>query len=59
MEEDKIRVYWKEIVIVVGSHMIEFAWEISLKIRIQKILEATVISGSGMRAKEKATTTMK
>ena len=45
--------------VVVGAHMIEFAWEIALEIRIQTILEAMDISGSRMRAKERATLSMK
>ena len=52
-------VNWKEIVAIVGAHMIEFAWEISIEIRIQNILEAMVISGSRIREKETATLTMK
>ena len=52
-------VIWKYIVLVVGAHMIEFAWEISLEIRIQTILEAMEISGSRMRAKERGTASMK
>ena len=52
-------VYWKAIVVVVGAHMIEFAWEIALEISIQTILEAMEISGLRMRAKERATATMK
>jgi len=59
MEEDNLMVHWKEIVVVVGAHMTEFSLEISLEIRTQAILEAMVISGSRMRAKERATTTMK
>ena len=51
-------VHWKEIVVVFGAHMIEFAWEISLEIRIQTILEAMEISDSRMRAKERAIMTM-
>ena len=39
--------------IVVGAHMIEFAWEISLEKKIQTILEAMEIFGSRMRAKER------
>lgn len=59
MEEDNLMVHWKEIVVVFGAHMIEFAWDISLETRIQMILEAMVISGSRMRAKERTTTIMK
>jgi len=46
-------VYWKEIVIVVGAHMIEFSWRISLEKKIQTILEAMERFGSRMRAKER------
>ena len=59
MEEDNLMVHWKEIVVVFGDNMIEFAWEISLEIRIQKILEAMEIFGLRMRAKARATASMK
>ena len=59
MEEDDIMVYWKGIVVFVGAHMIGFAWDISLEIRIQAILEDMEISGSWMRAKERAIASMK
>ena len=54
MEEDNLMVHWKEFVVVVGAHMIEFAWEIALERRIQTILEAMEISDSRMRAKARA-----
>jgi len=59
MGEDNLVVHWKEIVVVFCAHMIEFAWEIVVEIRIQMILEAMVISGSRMRVKERATVAMK
>ena len=45
--------------LVIGAHMTEFLWDISLEIRIQTILEAMEIYRSRMRAKERATTAMK
>ena len=59
MEEDNIMVCWKEIVIFVGAHMIEFAWDISLEKKIQTILEAMEIFGSRMRSQERAIVAMK
>ena len=59
MEEDKLMVHWKEIEFVFCVHMIEFAWYISLERGIQKILEAMEIFGSRMRAKARATASMK
>ena len=58
MEEDKLMVHWKEIVVFVSAHMIEFSWDISLEVRIQMILEAMEISSSRRRAKETTTATM-
>ena len=51
--------HWKEIVVVVGAHMIEFAWDISLERRIQTILEGMEIFGSRMMAKARAIVAMK
>ena len=59
MEEDNLMVHWKEIVVVFGAHMIEFAWEISLERKIQMILEAMEISGLRITAKERTTAAMK
>ena len=59
MDNDNLMVYWKEIVVVVGAHMIEFAWDISLERKIQTILEAMGISHSKKWAKERATVSMK
>lgn len=52
-------VYWKEIAIVFGAHMIEFARDMSLEKMIQMILEAMEIFGSRMRAKERAITAIR
>ena len=59
MEGDNLMVHWKEIVAIVGAQVIEFSWEIYLERRIQMILEAKEIFWLRMRAKERATTTMK
>ena len=59
MEEDNLMVYWKEIVVIVDAHMIEFAWEISLEIRIRIIIEAMEISGLRMKTKEREKVAMK
>ena len=59
MDEDNLMVHWKEIMVVIGAHMIEFSWEISLEIRIQTILDAMEISSLRMRAKVRATVAMK